>query len=299
MNDFESLSYSAHVKNYSDKGSSYGIDVLSNKSSINYWRHARMYSLLTPLIDAANKDKWLTVGDGLGTDANWLKEAGVAVKASDISTELLETAHSEGYIEEYSRENAENMSFGNRVFDYVLCKEAFHHFPRPYIAIYEMLRVANKGVVLIEPVDIGIQMPTIIFLKNVLDRISTNLINKFWKNRYSFESVGNYVYKVSEREIEKIAMGINLPVIAFKGINDYYSERLNLSASIENKNILNKVKFRIFIRDVICKLGIIPYQLQSCIVFKNQPDNQVLKRLKDYGYKIVKLKRNPYIDSTS
>lgn len=36
-------------------------------------------------------------------------------------------------------------------FDYVLCKDSYHHMPRPMIALYQMLRVARRAVVLIEP----------------------------------------------------------------------------------------------------------------------------------------------------
>ena len=66
-------------------------------------------------------------------------------------------------------------------------------------------------MMMMEPIDIGLKMPVIMWIKNLLDRIDVNLINKIWKNRYSFEAVGNYVYKVSEREIEKAAMGMNMP----------------------------------------------------------------------------------------
>lgn len=48
-------------------------------------------------------------------------------------------------------ENAEKLSSPNETLDFVLCKESYHHFTRPMLALYEMLRVATKAVVLIEP----------------------------------------------------------------------------------------------------------------------------------------------------
>jgi ubiquinone/menaquinone biosynthesis C-methylase UbiE len=291
--NFKSLSYSSHEKHYDNHLSR--MKRLTEKSSVNYWRQCRMYNLLTPLLSKSSNDKWLTVGDGVGTDANWLFDMGVDAEASDISDVLLKMAHAEGFIKSYSKENAESLSYEENTFDYALCKEAYHHFPRPYIAVYEMLRVAKKGIVLIEPVDIGIQMPWIIFLKNVLDKISPTLIDKIWKNRYSFETVGNYVYKVSEREIEKIAMGINLPCIAFKGINDYYSPNMDLSNPVINQKAFSKVKSKIAFRNFFCKLGIIPYQTQSCIIFKEYPDEATIDRLKKDNYKFIKLKANPYL----
>ena len=62
-------------------------------------------------------------------------------------------------------------------------------------------------------------MPLLLFLKNVLDLFNPFLINKIWKNRFSWEKVGNYVFKISDREVEKIAMGLGLPCIAFKEMN--------------------------------------------------------------------------------
>ena len=35
-------------------------------------------------------------------------------------------------------------------------------------------------------------------------------------------SSGNYVYTVSEREIEKLCLGLDLPHVYFKGLNDVY-----------------------------------------------------------------------------
>ncbi len=50
-----------------------------------------------------------------------------------------------GFIGEYSAQNAESLSFASNSFDYVFCKDAMHHCPRPVIALYEMLRVARGG----------------------------------------------------------------------------------------------------------------------------------------------------------
>jgi gentisate 1,2-dioxygenase len=90
------------------------------------------------------------------------------------------------------------------------------------MGVYEMLRVSKKAVILIEPQDPLTKMPLMLFLKNILDRFNPNLLQKYWKNRYSFEPVGNYVFKLSDRDMEKLAMGMNLPAIAFKGLNSSY-----------------------------------------------------------------------------
>ncbi len=287
----EQLSYELHEQHLDETENC--LKRLEKKDTIDYWRHNRMYSLLDPMLKPDSK--WLTVGDGIGTDANWLQEKGMDVTASDLSDSILKKAHEKNFILKYSRENAENISSPNDSYDYVLCKEAYHHFPRPYIAIYEMLRVSKKAIVMIEPIDIGMEMPILISLKKFLDRFSTELINKVWKNRFSFEPVGNYVYKVSEREIEKIAMGINLPYVAFKGINDYYSDSLDLSLPATKGRVFSKVKRKIKIKNFLSKIGLIPYYMMACVIFKQEPTSEELKEFRDKGYKIVKMKKNPYI----
>lgn len=295
-NNFNLDSYIAHKKHMekmsNDETENY-LKRIENKNSIDYWRHERMYELLRPFIN--HTDKWLTVGDGLGTDANWLIEQGAPVVASDISDDILKESFRKKFITEYKQENAEHLSFSDNSFSYVLCKEAFHHFPRPYIALYEIIRVASKAAMMIEPIDIALKMSSIMWVKNFLDKIDVNLINKVWKNRYSFEEVGNYVYKISEREIEKVALGINLPAIAFKGLHDYYTTKIDLSEPVSNlkyfKFVKNKIRFRTF----LSKLGIIPYQNYCSIIFKELPSDEVKQKLKAVGYKYIELPKNPYL----
>ena len=290
---FEDLSYKAHQKRLK-KIVGVPTTRMDLKDSIGYWRHDRMYQLTTPLLEP--QSKWLTVGDGIGTDAHWLLDQGIDTVASDLSDIMLQRSQEKGYIKTYSKVNAEKIFYDDNSFDYILCKEAYHHFPRPYLAIYEMLRVTSKAIILIEPIDIGIQMPLMIFLKNVLDRINPNLINKIWKNRFSFEPVGNYVYKVSEREIEKIAMGIGLEYIAFKGLNDYHNPKaLDYTQPTTNTKELGKFKSKVWFRDLLCKLSLIPPHLMGTIIFKTAPSESVKAALKKEGYKLIKLAPNPYL----
>ena len=69
-----------------------------------------------------------------------------------------------------------------------------------------MIRVAKKGVILVEPQDPLTKMPLMLAIKNILDRFDPTILQKYWKNRYSFEEVGNYVFRLSDRKMEKIAM---------------------------------------------------------------------------------------------
>lgn len=256
-------------------------------STIDNWRHLRMYAFTDPLTSTAAKAKWLTVGDGRsGTDAYYLLSRGVDVLATDLDTGLLAEAKRQGYIIKFKRENAEKLSFTDKSFDYILCKESYHHFPRPMIALYEMLRVAQKAVVLIEPNDVkkrGFSW------------------SRFWSvdlpgtqvNR--FEPSGNYVYQISRREIEKVAMGIGLPMVAFAGFDDIYIEEASEEKIEDNTFNFKKTKAILWFLDVLFKMGLRDRSLLVAILFKEAPNLKTIHELRSFGYEIHKLPKNPYV----
>jgi hypothetical protein len=98
-----------------------------------------------------------------------------------------------------------------------------------------MLRVAREAVILVEPQDTVID--TLPDRNNpywyeisgndmlVGRRGETTPIQKYptdWR-----EDVGNYVYTISRREMKKLAIGMQLPLLAFKNFNDHYDPRLS------------------------------------------------------------------------
>lgn len=266
------------------------------KGTINHWLQNQFFECVKSIAKYKNAS-WLTVGDAYGHDANYLIENGVQnVIASDISDEFLAVSKEVGIVEQYSAENAENLSFENNSIDYILCKETYHHFPRPYAALYEMIRVAKKGIVIIEPQDPIMKMPFLLFMNNVLEKIKHGLVNKIWKNRFSYEAVGNFVYKVSEREMEKFAAGINLPMVAIKNFNPNFwfpgSEKI---PAIKSEKKFRKILFQKGLRDLLSNFGIIPSQSLSIIIFKTLPEIELRESLKKDGYKLIEIPKNPYL----
>jgi len=173
---------------------------------VNYWRHTRLLAPVLEVLGGLKKTSWLTIGDGAGTDAWRLLKAGFGpVLATDLDTTVLERSKRLGYITDYQAANAERLQFANHSFDFVLCKEALHHMARPYAGIYECLRVARYGAVFIEPQDPWIDMPL-----------------RRDPQRPHYESVGNYVYQFSAREVEKIGYGLNLRAVITRGMVDIY-----------------------------------------------------------------------------
>lgn len=257
-------------------------DLYDEKSPIFHYNNV-FFQYLDPLIEL--KTNWLTIGDSTGIDAAYIKRKGGMATATDLSTKTLEQIFLQGHIDAYESQNVENISYSDNSFDYVCCKEAYHHFPRPPIGFYEMLRVSQKAVVIIEPVDINLSFPPVMFIRNILDRFSTKLLRKIWKNQYSYEVVGNFVYKVSFREFEKMAVALDLPCIAYAGFNTVMSARWESHAKQNLK--------RSFI-NFLCKWSLIPYHHISIIVFKEKPSESTKEKMRGLGYKVYDLPKNPY-----
>lgn len=297
--NFQDKSYkqhAEHLKEYTHNG-----DMAAHartwfeRDTVDAWRHQRMYQALDPILEAEPEAKWLTVGDGrYGKDAKYITEKGCDALATDISEHLLREARNLGYIDKYKVENAESLSFGDATFDYVCCKESYHHFPRPMLALYEMLRVAKSGVLLIEPNDDYIvDRCSAILLRNLKDLLKRLLRKE--TSRHSFEDSGNYVYRTSRREIEKVALGLNYRQVAFKGINDAYFPGVE-HEKLAGKGPLQKKTTRLIATlDFLCKLGLTDYGLLVSIIFKNEISNPLRQKLIDDGYQIVRLPDNPYI----
>jgi len=273
-----------------------GMTWLDQKNTLDRWRHNRMYSLVSPIIKSEPEATWLTVGDGrYGTDAHALLTMGAEnVHCSDISDTLLKIGHQKGFIRNYSVENAESLSFPDSSFDFVYCKEAFHHFPRPYIALHEMFRVAKKAVILTEPrdslVDSGIFQPIITIIKRILGKS---------EQLHGFETIGNYVYSISKREMEKFLLGMHYNYIAYNSLNDVYESGVEFidmdSEDRTDKKVIQRVKFRIFLKDMLDVIGIRKKNLLSVILFKQEPSGDLREGLNSIGWEVKELPKNPYL----
>ncbi|TAG71518.1 MAG: class I SAM-dependent methyltransferase, partial [Runella slithyformis] len=171
---YNTESYRKHQEFIDSKSDETYIKELYNHNSPIHHYNQLFFEFLNPFVEPASA--WLTVGDSTGIDAAYLKKQGGVATASDLSTKTLERVFAQQLIDGFSVQNVEQLSYPNNSFDYVCCKEAYHHFPRPAIGFYEMLRVARKGVVIIEPSDINLAYPVLLFVRNILDRISPKLL---------------------------------------------------------------------------------------------------------------------------
>lgn len=147
-----------------------------------------------------------------------------------------------------------------------------------------MLRVARRGVMLIEPMD----------NPKLLDSLKT-LIKKVIRGdtEMRFEPSGNFIYRIQIGELAKLmtAMG---KVIAVKRFNDFYLPRLaRAPANTWNGAIVTRLGVRV--QDVLCWLGLLGYGLCGAIAFKDVPDPGVLAALRADGFQVLNLPKNPYV----
>lgn len=255
---------------------------------VDAWLHDRMYEQILPLIQSFPDANWLTIGDGrFGADSYYIQTHGGNAVPSSISDSTLKVALERGYIKEYKIENAENMQSGDNEFDFILCKQSYHHFPRPSLALYEMLRVASQAVVLIEPIEGA---------NRLMDWLRNTVIKKVVRGDQTalFEPSGNFIYRVSIREIEKMMISINGSLIAVKQFNSFNHPKL-VSQKIGFTPGAIFTKGAIFIQDILCFLGLMNYGLATIIIFNNSCTPELQNSLRKSGFHLIHLPKNPYL----
>jgi ubiquinone/menaquinone biosynthesis C-methylase UbiE len=299
--EFKDQSYSRHASHYLAYAPNGKLpttmETWLDKDTLDTWRHRRMYDCLLPLLRAAPGSTWLTVGDGrLGLDAQYLIKHGCNALPTDIADTLLKIAKEKGLIPDYRKENAEALSFANDSFDYVLCKESYHHFPRPMIAFYEILRVARKAIVLIEPDDHYINET----LRELIFRKSKDWLRAILGKenlRHVYEEVGNYAYAISRREVEKAAVALDFRYVAFTGVNDFFVPECGETLLGANTALEKRTRRMIKLQDLACRLGIKRPRVFVSVIFKEEPGEAVIESLRAGGYAVIKLPKNPYAKS--
>jgi len=286
-----------------------------DESTADFWRHARAYEC-AGLLSHRSHASWLTVGDGRwGLDSIRIRSKGFStVTASDISEALLRAAKERGLIAAYAVENAEHLSFADDSYDFVFCKESLHHFPRPFAALYEMLRVAREAVFIIEPNDtVEIVAPAPVSppparpgrIRRALGALlgreypagaATGVRPALRFNKPDWESSGNFAYSVSRRELEKVALGLNLPQLVVKGLNDHYIKGCEFEPADESKSaIFRELRRVIGDKDRHCAQGFSEFNLIMAGFFRKPIDDEARANFLAAGWEVMDLPANPYV----
>ena len=104
---------------------------------------------------------------------------------------------------DWSFQNAEDLSFENDSFDYVVIHAAIHHASLPHKVLTEMYRVAKKGVLAFEARDSLLMRFLEKFdLAQVYEHAAVHHNSGKYGGRNNTE-IPNFVYRWTEREIEK------------------------------------------------------------------------------------------------
>jgi len=186
----------------------------------------------------------------------------------------------------------------------VLVKEAFHHFPRPWIALHEAFRVCRKAVILIEPNDDDSHLKTwgpFRALTYSCKRLAKRLAGKpaYSHSSYAFESVGNFIYSINPQELEKFLLGMHFRFFAFTGVNDAYESGVEFvrleNPTQEDRQIIARIYKAIRNKDKRCKAGLSSFDLLIAALFKEEPPDDLKCQLSHVGWNVKELPRNPYI----
>lgn len=256
-----------------------------NPGTVNYWRHTRLLSPVLEVLVGLREHSWLTIGDGAGTDAWRLLQAGFKeVLATDLDDTVLKQTQASGYIDRYQIENAEKLSFPDNSFDFILCKEALHHMSRPYLAIYEFFRVARYGVVVIEPQDPWIDWPC------RTDPTSPH-----------YEAVGNYVYQYSARELEKIAYGLNITGVATRHLVDVYLPGCEFAYCVDGDPVWKQTLEKVEQSTQAMKAGTVKPNYVQGVFFKNTVTPEVFDLLtrQSPDWRFLRTDGNPFLAGKS
>lgn len=278
------------------------------KDTVDFWRHDRMYRTISPIATHFKGQTWLTIGDGrFGLDSIKLHDLfGIRAFPTDISENMLQVAKAEGLITDYSVENGEKLSFDDHQFDIVFCKEALHHFPRPTIALYEMLRVSKLAVILIEPNDRFVLNPLGTFFRQCCKMLFKALFSRkptVWRHWFfadplhCYETIGNYVFALSRRELEKIAHAEVLGGYAWKGFNDCYEAGVEFEKDSPSSAMGARIRRTISEADSRCLKWPLFFDwiMNTSVLFHQDPPPALREEMEIHGFSFANILKNPAI----
>ncbi len=167
-----------------------------------------------------------------------------------------------------------------------------HHLQRPYLAIYEMLRVARQGVVLVEP---HYRFPSTIFA------VMRQTIRRWFRRegtdtpvllpRMTYEECGNFLYRFNPYELTQCALAMGIPAVAFRFCHHYGGCKDGTVRGDVAEQWFRRKQRAFAWKDRI--KGQQHRALVCFIFFKNGIDAALQRRLRWHGYHIPALKQSP------
>ena len=128
----------------------------SNESLARYLLDRRLKIGVEHLMKVANSSpsSWdvLVVCGGVGGEGTVLADMGFkSVTVSDFSENALRVCNERDTRLDTRVLNAENLDLAKESFDLIVVQDGLHHLSRPVLGFTEIIRVARKGAIVIEP----------------------------------------------------------------------------------------------------------------------------------------------------
>lgn len=152
----------------------------------------RLAKLLRSMTIDLTGETVLLAGCGSGVDLHYLrKRHNARWFVADLSPNAVALTRQAFPDALGSAADLRRLPFADGSFDYVFVASSLHHLAEPLMGLYELLRVARRGVLVIEPND------------SWLTRLATTC-----GVATEIEEAGNYVYRFARRDIEKVARAL-------------------------------------------------------------------------------------------
>jgi SAM-dependent methyltransferase len=134
----------------------------------------------------------LVAGCGKGTDVYYLKKFyRPKIHVCDIAEHAVRTTVASFENIRGNVADIEALPFEDDAFDYSFVAASLHHLSRPILGLYELLRVAKFGTIVIEPND------------SILTRIAVLL-----GCAHDVEESGNYVFRFGRKDVIKLTRSL-------------------------------------------------------------------------------------------
>lgn len=262
MKNHEAAQRAHYAKQYQEQS-----QTLAMSKDTDLWDWAKWYPLLhlEPFFATFAGRSVVTTCTGAGREIPTLTRHGARVTATDLTAEQLLPLKEKGVIEDCSEQNAERLSYPDESFDIGFVNAGLHHLLHPHAGLCELLRISRQAAMFIESQD------------SIL-----HAIGKMAGRNADYEPAGNYVYRWSRREVEKIALSAHAHSFAVR--TDFLPVMVRMRGVTGSRKKLWQLGLKL-INSVMAPLG----NLMVVIIFKQPPDEAQLRALRQAGYRVTDL----------
>lgn len=235
---------------------------LSYEESSDLWEWAKWFPLLEleGFLKTIRGRRLVAICCGSGRELGLFHKYGIKTTATDLTINHLETLIEDRIIESAEIQNAERLSYKEDDYDYGFVNAGLHHLAHPHAGLNELMRVGREAAIFIESQD------------SIL-----HSLGKMMGRNADFEPAGNYVYRWSRREVEKIALSSH----AYS-----YAIRTNFLPVLVRMRGVTGEKKRKWQRRLNVLDGFLGWagNLMVVIIFKRKPNDEQIKYFKDNNY---------------